>query len=288
MWEVLMKQKLLFSLLLISLTLVTFYSSIDMHAKKLLDEALLRSFSAFGLAKALNAAISMLQGTQLSLMPAGVGITLSIGEILDPFNDMVERFSWVMLLASVSLGIQKVLLALGGKLFLKVTVALVGLVALAMLWSNKKRAFANLFKLFLFFLLLRFFAVIYLYASQFVYTALLQEEYIQATQKIALTKEYIEEFQEKNEANIKDEESSITQYFSNKYEQLKDTLDLKERFHELERKVDASYSSIVDLITLFIIQSVLFPLLFLWIFILLLKTLFQIDIREKFSHFSLF
>ena len=55
-----MKRKLLFSLLLVFLILITFYSPIDMHAKKLLDEALLRSFSAFGLAKALNAAISML------------------------------------------------------------------------------------------------------------------------------------------------------------------------------------------------------------------------------------
>ena len=108
---------------------------------------------------------------------------------------------------------------------------------------------------------------------------------MQATQKIELTKEYIEEFQKQNETKTKKEESSISQYFSSKYEQLKDTLDLKERFHELEKKVDASYRSIVDLITLFIIQSVLFPLLFLWIFILLLRTLFQIDTREKFSHF---
>ena len=55
-------------------------------------------------------------------MPAGVGVTLSIGELLDPFNDMVERFSWVMLLTSVSLGIQKILLIFGGKLFLKIGV----------------------------------------------------------------------------------------------------------------------------------------------------------------------
>ena len=272
-----MKQKLLLSFLVIFLISVTFYTSIDMQAKKLLDDAMLRAFSAFGLAKALNAAVSMLQGTELSLMPAGIGVTLSVGEILDPFNDMVERFSWVMLLASISLGIQKILLIFGGKLFLKIVAAFFGVIALGLLWSNKNHAFANFFKLFLFILLLRFFAVIYLYASQFVYTTLLQEEYIQATQKIEMTKKYIEEFQKENEVKTQKEESSITQYFSSKYEQFKDALDLKERFHELEQSVDRSYASIVDLITLFVVQSVLFPLLFLWIFMMLLKSLFRID-----------
>lgn len=276
-----MKQKLLFSLLVVFFILITFYSPFDMYAKKLLDEALVRSFSAFGLAKALNAAISMLQGTQLSLMPAGVGVTLSIGEILDPFNDMVERFSWVMLLASVSLGIQKILLAFGGKLFLKITVTFFGIATLAMLWSNKKHAFTLALKGFLFLLLLRFFAVIYLYASQFVYSALLQEEYIQATKKIEMTKSHIEEFEKKSEIESKKEESSITQYFSDKYEQLKDTLDLKEKFKKLERSIDESYTSIVDLITLFIVQSIFFPLLFLWTAVLLLKILFRVDLTEK-------
>ncbi len=275
-----MKTRLLLTFFILFLIVVTFYTPLDIQAKKLLDDALMRAFSAFGLAKALNAAISMLQGTELSLMPAGVGVTLSIGEVLDPFNDMVERFSWVMLLASVSLGIQKILLAFGGKLFLKITVTLFGLAALAMLWSNKKHAFVLALKGFLFLLLLRFFAVIYLYASQFVYTALLQQEYIQAMQKIEMTKSHIEEFEKRSEMESKKEESSITQYFSDKYEQLKDTLDLKAKFKELERSIDASYTSIVDLITLFVVESILFPLLFLWIFILLLKALFRVNIAH--------
>ncbi len=277
-----MKKKLLFSLCILFLMLVTFYTSLDLHAKKLLDDAFMRSFSAFGLAKALNAAISMLQGTQLSLMPAGVGVTLSIGEILDPFNDLVERFSWVMLLASVSLGIQKILLAFSGKLFLKIGVVFFGSIALLLLWIDKKQTFTKFFKAFLFVLLLRFFAVIYLYASQFVYTALLQDEYMQATKKIEMTKNHIEEFQKESAIqSTKTKESSITQYFSDKYEQIKDTLDLKEKFQALEESIDASYTSIVDLITLFVVESVLFPLLFLWLFLLLLKTLFRIDLANR-------
>ena len=41
--------------------------------------------------------------------PAGVGVTITAGEILDPLNDLIERFSWLVLMASASLGTQLVL-----------------------------------------------------------------------------------------------------------------------------------------------------------------------------------
>lgn len=279
-----MKTRLLLTIFILLLIVITYYTPLDLEAKKLLDDALMRAFSAFGLAKALNATISMLQGTQLSLMPAGVGVTLSIGEILDPFNDMVERFSWIMLLASVSLGIQKILLAFGGKLFIKIGVTLLGIAALTMLWSNKKKAFILTLKAYLFLLLLRFFAVIYLYASQFVYTTLLQKEYTQAIQKIETTKIHIEEFEKRSEIESKKEESSITQYFYDKYEQLSDTLDIQKKFKTLQKSIDRGFTSLIDLTTLFFVQTILLPLLFLWLFIWLLKTLFRIDMRKQFSN----
>ena len=69
-----------------------------------------RAFVTFALARTLNGVISAVQGTEVALQPAGVGVTLTPGEILDPVNDLVERFSWIMLGATISLGIQNVLL----------------------------------------------------------------------------------------------------------------------------------------------------------------------------------
>lgn len=86
---------------------------------QLQEKFLSKAMVAFGLAKGLNAVISLLQGTELSLTPVGIGINLSIGEVLDPFNDMVERFLWVMLLYSVSLGIQKIVLMISAKFLCK-------------------------------------------------------------------------------------------------------------------------------------------------------------------------
>ncbi len=111
--------KILLSVLLISILVLSLAFNIDENAMKLQNEAFDRAMIAFGLAKGLNAIISLIQGTELSLTPVGIGLNFSIGEVLDPFNDMVERFSWVMLASTVSLGIQNILLILSSKLFLQ-------------------------------------------------------------------------------------------------------------------------------------------------------------------------
>ena len=56
---------------------------------------------------------SVIQDTEIAFSPAGVGVTLAVGEILDPINDLIERFSFVMLVSTASLGIQKILLEVG-------------------------------------------------------------------------------------------------------------------------------------------------------------------------------
>ncbi|MEE4301366.1 MAG: hypothetical protein V2J24_18140, partial [Pseudomonadales bacterium] len=69
-----------------------------------------RALATFAAARALDGAISVVQGTEVALQPAGVGVTLTVGQVLDPLDDLVERFSWVMLAATAALGTQRVLL----------------------------------------------------------------------------------------------------------------------------------------------------------------------------------
>ena len=65
-------------------------------------------------ARTLNGVISVAQGTEVALEPGGVGVNLTVGQILDPVNDLIERFSAVMLVASSSLGLQNILLVMTG------------------------------------------------------------------------------------------------------------------------------------------------------------------------------
>ena len=83
---------------------------VDQRAGADYEKLFQRAFVTFALARTINGVISVVQGTEVALQPAGVGVTLTPGEILDPVNDLVERFSWIMMGGTISLGIQNVLL----------------------------------------------------------------------------------------------------------------------------------------------------------------------------------
>lgn len=89
-------------------------SPLDFLATEQADAGLKRALVSFATARTLNAVISVAQGTQFAVEPAGVGVNFAPGQLLDPVNDLVEQFSHLMLVASVSFGIQKMLITIGG------------------------------------------------------------------------------------------------------------------------------------------------------------------------------
>ena len=120
------RQWVLMALMLMAVVLSSL-TSVDRVAEADYEKLFQRAFITFALARSLNGVISAVQGTELALQPAGVGVTLTPGQILDPVNDLVERFSWIMLGATLSLGIQQVLLDVGQWWALRVLVAVLGL-----------------------------------------------------------------------------------------------------------------------------------------------------------------
>ena len=156
--------KIFITLFLLIIVVLSLSLGVDFYAQQVQDEALHRAVISFSLAKGLNAVISLLQGTELSFTPIGVGLNFSVGEILDPFNDMVERFSWVMLIASVSLGVQKVLLTLSSTLFMQVALVLSASMTLFFVWVKaiSSNAIASMLtKFFALLVILRFSAIVF-------------------------------------------------------------------------------------------------------------------------------
>jgi hypothetical protein len=82
---------------------------IEEHSIAYLNETMKTAGAAFLIARALNASISVLQSFTITPF---IG-ELSLGEMLDPVNDLIERFSLVMLVVTVSLGIQLLLMEIG-------------------------------------------------------------------------------------------------------------------------------------------------------------------------------
>jgi len=269
------------SILIIVAATASLLVEIDAKAMNLLDASFDRAMVAFGLAKALNAVISLLQGTELSFTPVGVGINFSVGEVLDPFNDIVERFSWVMLFSSVALGIEKLLLLLSSKLFLQIAIAASGLATLLFLWIKQlKNSFflANTLKIFLLLLILRFSAVVFVYSSQMLYDSLLENEYLHATEVVATTKTELEDMQQKNKAILESKkEQGFFDSLGSKYKNAVESLNISKQLDALQKSIDDATRNIITLITVFVFQTVVFPLLFLWLMLVLIRWIFGYD-----------
>ncbi len=158
---------IVFVLSVLAVYLATF-AKIDLDAKDRIDNSFHQALGVFATAKALNGVISLAQGTEIG--PPGV--TISIGEILDPINDLVERFSWVMLASLTSLGMQKILLNV--VVYKGFTVLLVAsLVLLNILYLLKakkcKQSQVMFFKFTMLLLVLRFSIPMMTIANEFVY-----------------------------------------------------------------------------------------------------------------------
>ncbi len=257
------------------------FLEIDKEAMQILDASFERAMVAFGLAKALNATISLIQGTELSLTPVGIGLNLSVGEVLDPFNDMVERFSWVMLFSSISLGVQKILLTLSSKVFLQFALGVSAFVSIGILWIKRlqnRLFFSMSLKFFALLIIVRFSAIIFVYTSQLMYNALLDEQYQEATQVITATKEEFEDIQKRNRVMMKTEkESGFFQSLDNKYSSIIDNLNISKQLDALQQSIDNATHNIITLITVFIFQTLLFPLFYLWILLWLIRWIFAYE-----------
>lgn len=277
--------KIFLSLLLVVILVLTLGIGVDESAMKLHDDAFERAMITFGLAKGLNAIISLIQGTELSITPIGIGLNFTIGEVLDPFNDMVERFSWVMLMATVSLGIQKILLVLSSKLFIQVGIVLSVGVSFLFIWKKElyHRAFFILpFKILLLLLVLRFGAITSVYASEYLYNSVLHTEYVESNKIITVTKDKLEQIEQKNKKLLNSEKDAAwyNLEINEKYNNLKSNLNISNRLDSIKNDIEKAWRNIITLITVFIIQTVVIPLLFLWLFLVSLKWLFKVKVKN--------
>jgi len=93
--------------LILVVTAVAWWPSLDAHGNATVDAAFKRALVTWAIARGLNGVLSVAQGTEVAIQPAGIGVNFAPGEILDPINDLVERFSWIMMLAASSLGVQR-------------------------------------------------------------------------------------------------------------------------------------------------------------------------------------
>jgi hypothetical protein len=232
------------------------------------DEAFKRGLVTFAVARALNGVISVAQGTEVAVEPGGVGVNFTVGQILDPINDLVEQFSSVMLVATSSLGLQNILLNMTG--WWGVTVALGGAVLFlitAIWWPGGVRANVKTLalRIFLVAAFLRFALPVLIIGTHIVFSAFLEEEHNAATAVLEATSSEIEEFN--HEQTDPGEESSFFGKIGEAIGSSMESLDVSGRIERLKESASSATEQIVNLIVIFVLQTIILPLAFLWLFV---------------------
>jgi len=250
----------------------------DTYGEKYTNEGFKRSLSAFAVAKGLNGVISVVQGTEVAVEPAGIGLILTPGQILDPANDLVERFSWVMLICTTSLGVQAILLKMFSSFYFSSAVTAALLLMVLFVWNDQKASVGVknfIYRAVTFLIILRFFIPVMAISSEGFYSAFLEPKYVESKSQLEQSNEMI--------ASLGDESKAVSQRaedvpwyesLSDSFNSAIDSFDVDKRVEQLKTEADKLTSHIVDLIVVFIMQTILLPLVFLWLSLKLVKANF--------------
>ena len=258
--------------------------TLDTSSKQHIDKAFNRALITFGIAKTLNGVISVAQGTEIAFQPAGIGINLTPGQILDPVNDLVERFSWIMLASTTSLGIQKVFLTMSiwpAFSYFLVAILILGLI---MLFTKTRKYFelrVLILRISLVLIVLRFIVPVTGLANEFIYQLFLEKEYITSTVKLETTADEIGQLNENGQYNLPDiKKKSIWESAKSFYNSTSEMLDISIKIEKYKQAATETTRHIVNLIVVFIFQTVIIPLAFIFVLYITLKQVVKLDFRH--------
>jgi len=272
-------RKWLISLILLLAVVLSLTPFVDQRAAADYEQLFQRAFITFALARTINGVISVVQGTEVALQPAGVGVTLTPGEILDPVNDLVERFSWIMMGATISLGIQNVLLDVSAWWVIQALVSVLAAWMLIRLWypgQGSKLHRVILKRVLLTLLFLRFAVPVMLIANDLLYQQFLEQRYQQSTEIITLAGNELEQLREETSvAEAQDGDDSMLDSITRAWNSSVDSIDLSGRLKRMQAQAAEIIEHLVQLSVVFILQTGLLPVAFLWVFLEVLKRLFR-------------
>jgi uncharacterized membrane protein YhdT len=276
-------KKLSLSLFLIAAIIFNLTQTLDTTSKEHIDKAFNRALIAFGIAKTLNGVISVAQGTEIAVQPAGIGVNLTPGQILDPVNDLIERFSWIMLASTTSLGVQKVFLTMSNWPAFSYTLLIILFTALIFVFVKKRDYFhlrIFILRIALMLIVLRFAVPLTGLANEAVYHAFLEEEYVTSTRELESAAEQIGQLNQDEQFTQPDiKKKSVWESAKEFYNSTSEMLDINRRVEQYKQAAAETTNNIVNLIVVFIFQTVIIPLVFIFIIYALFKYIIRLEFK---------
>jgi len=260
-------KKLLGSLFIAALVLISSIKLLDNYVEDYTTASITDAAITYATARGLNALVSMMQSSSIE---AGVGFvsgSITIGELLDPINDMLERFSSVMTVVLASLAAQKVLLLIAShKLFIYL-LASVGLAAILALNFGKAGIQNLFFRAFLVLAFIRFCLAIAVALNSGVDLLFLDQQTRDNSAQIKVFQSNLLEISSAKKLDAKSLRESSIEFWKN--------LDME----ELNRKVTVGIENFINLVAIYLLKTILFPLAFFYLTVYVIKKLWSVELN---------
>ena len=262
--------KAIITLIGLGLLVLTQLGSLDGAAVEHTEQGLSRALVTYGISRGLNGVISVVQGTEVAIEPVGVGMTFTPGQILDPVNDLIERFSTVVLVSGTAFGIQRVFLDIVSTSAYSLLVALSVLIALAILWLAQTMPVyikIPIYRAAVIFLIVRLSVPAMAVGTESFYEYFLAPQYEESSQQLLATTDKLNDIQSKSEAaslNI-NEDKSFIQSAKDLYRSATAAFDMEQHLEEFKAVAENISEHAIKLMVVFIFQTIILPLGSLWL-----------------------
>ncbi|WP_038250919.1 hypothetical protein [Ghiorsea bivora] len=159
------RENILVTCSVIIIIAIAWLGTIDVPVEAHINDSIVNAAAIYAISRGINAVLSLLQSVDISIVVA----SFSPGELLDPINDMIERFSEVMTYALASLAMQKILIVLAQQNIFSIFITIAGTAYLYFKWVHHK-FLSYAFQTFITLVFLRFFLVLVLLVNGLVDT----------------------------------------------------------------------------------------------------------------------
>ena len=287
------KQKMLRSSVGVIVAILLFFSSglklpvLDTMTDTYFREAITKAGTAYATCRVINASVSIVKDSSLQLEPAGVGLSLAVGQVLDPIDDMTERLSDVLVTAITSLGVQK--LAYEISVSFAPPILSIFLFAMSILiWFENERLTSlqkTITRLILLIIIARFFLPISSVADEYLHKHFLADQISDANTKLAVGSAELNKLKDFSLPDIDGVLGTIENSASF----------LKQKTTEFKNALVATVTNAGDIIEnllkltflyvgVFLIQVIILPLLSFWFLVKTVNALFHINIPVILNH----
>lgn len=272
--------KVILAFILATLILCSWFTLLDSPASQRVDASFKRALISFGTARTLNAVISVAQGTEVAIQPMGVGVTLTPGQLLEPINDLVEKFATLMMAACVALGIQKILINIGGHWLVSLSLTISAL-GWAWLYFRQHQPPRWLTKILVILLMIRFAIPMVTIGTDLLFQKYLATGYTANQQAIGKASGQVSEL--KPAVQTSPVPAKVNSSWWDNVKEMSGTLasktsaavDVKAHAKSLQQSAEKWIEHIINLIVIFLLQTLIIPLLLIWALYAVVKSTFE-------------